>query len=100
MIEEFSVPTLEEIERDLLTQLDERIAQCNRLREYVRFAHGTPVTRNRIREWRQRARLDRASESCLRSCERLYQMVLESNENDDRRPPSFVPSLCHHSGTR
>ncbi len=99
MIEEFSVPTLEEIERDLLTQLDERIAQCNRLKEHIRAVQGTPVTRERIGEWRKQARIDRASESCLRSCQRLYEMVLRSNETGDPRAPVFVPSLCHHSRT-
>jgi len=79
MIEEFSVPTLEEIERDLLTQLDERIARCSRLKEHIRAVQGTPVTRERIGEWRKEARIDRASESCLRSCQRLYERVLESD---------------------
>ncbi len=99
MIEEFSVPTLEEIERELLTRLDERIAQCNRLKDHLRAVQGTPVTRERIGEWRQQAKVDRMSESCLRSCQRLYEMVLRSNETDDPSAPVFVPSLCHHSRT-
>jgi hypothetical protein len=80
MTEEFSVPTLAEIERGLLTELDERIARCQRLKAHVIAARGTPVNYERIREWRQQAKVDRMSEACLRTCRRLYGRLLKPTD--------------------
>jgi hypothetical protein len=73
---EFTVPTLEETEAELLELIDRRIRACQELKQYVQGARGTPVTKQRMQEWRQRAKIDAATEACVRTCRRLHERVL------------------------
>lgn len=74
---EFTVPTLEENEEELLEVIDRRIRACQELKQHVQAARGTPVTKQRVRKWRQQAKTDAMVESCLRICRRLHGRILE-----------------------
>jgi len=74
---DLAVPPLEEVERMLLDAADRRIEACNRLKEHIRATNG-PVTKDRIRDWRKRAKTDGMSEKYLRTCRDLYGRILEA----------------------
>jgi hypothetical protein len=74
---EFSVPTLNETEQELLTLIDQRIRHCEELKRFMLAVRGTPVTKQRIRDWRRLVKTDDMVESCMRACRRLYDRLLE-----------------------
>jgi hypothetical protein len=72
---DITLPTLDEAGKLLMAALDHRIDACNKLKEHLRSADG-PVTKDRIREWRQRAAADRASEKHVWTCRDIYGTLL------------------------
>lgn len=75
---QLSTPNLDEAAAMLLAAVDHRIDASNRLKDYIHTVVG-PVTKARIREWRQQAKADLASERYLRTCRGLYGRVLETS---------------------
>jgi hypothetical protein len=93
---QLSTPNLDEAAAMLLAAVDQRIDASNRLKDYIRTVVG-PVTKERIREWRQQAKADLTSERYLRTCRGLYGTVLETSSVGERsKHGSPLSGACSH----
>jgi hypothetical protein len=77
-VPDVKLPTVDEVQTMLLQAVDSRIEACQKLKEHLSAAT-TPVSKDWLREWNKRLKLDRAHEKSLSACLKLRGTMLKAN---------------------